>query len=175
MKTIPELDEEAARRRLRRRMSAILRGTFRRLPDLERRICDLRGWVAEVASAAPLCRALDGALHELDSMRRTLADVPAAAGLPAAEPAGAAAAEPLRPASVLAARLQADCEAGGRRLCVLLAMARQIGDLTSERIACVLLCVLERLLWLLRFHAELVEPHAFSRPSGQLQLRVPAF
>lgn len=173
MKTIPELDEEAARRRLRRRMGAILRATFRRLPDLERHICDLRGWMAEVASAAPLCRALDGALHELDSMRRALAEGPAAGAGPAT--AGAAEAETVREPCVLAARLRTDCATCGRRLCVLLALARQTGDLASERIACVLLSVLEKLLWLLRFHAEIVEPQVFPRLSSQLQLQVPAF
>jgi hypothetical protein len=175
-------NDASEQRKLRRRVVSILRATFRQLAELERRMRDLRDWTAVVAGESPFARSLDVALQELELMRRALpARTPAFgrrevfARFPVATAVGARASEAVRRLSALGARLRADCGACGRRLCDLVRTARAIKDAASERIACALLYILEKLLWLLRPHVKADGSQGFPQVSGQLQLRVPAF
>lgn len=170
------------RRRTRQRVAGILRGTFRRMANLEQRMRDLREQMAVFSSESPLCKSLDVALHELDTMRRALADRTPIFGspegfarFPATDPIAMRATVAVRTPSAVAARLRADCEACGRKLCVLLRAARTIKDAASERIACILLHILEKLLWLLKPVSDVIVPKAFPNISSQSQLRASAF
>jgi hypothetical protein len=182
MRSHPGTNDPSERRKLQRRVVSILRAAFRELAELERRMRDLREWTAAVAGESPFARSLDVALHELESTRRMLADRSSAGGrseafarFPVASAMGARASDVVRRLSALAARLRADCGACGRRLCALVRTARAISDAASERIACALLYILEKLVWLLRPHVKVDGSQDFPHTSGQLQLRVSAF
>jgi hypothetical protein len=182
MRNESDKNDDGGRRRMRRKFAGILRGTFRRMASLERRMRDLRERMTAVSDESPFCKSLDVALHELDSMRRALADrTPVFGGtegfarFPATDPIATRAAVAAGTPSAMAARLRAECEACGKRLCVLLQAARAIKDAASERIACVLLHILEKLHWLLLPIADVVVPKAFPRISSQFQLRASAF
>jgi hypothetical protein len=175
MTTKPDHHNVKGQRRVHRRMEGFLRGTATRLADFERGLRELRERTQASEDRLHLGVSLDVALHELGYARRAVASLAdefgePAAGVQAPTPSSAPAGAPRAP-SVLAARLMADCEACGKKACAMLRMARAIKNAATERMACVLLRTFEKLLWLLRIHAEVDARHALTNFSGQIQLR----
>ena len=147
-------------RRLRHRMARVIRRSFLRLGELEAHARKLRERMPEGDGDSPFGRSLDLALQELGRMRLNLSAWASAIGLPGAIRESAHARADTRPKSAawnpakLAALFSAECESCGRRLCSLLQAARECNDTAIERMAGGLLYTLEKLLWILRPHAE---------------------
>ena len=165
--------------RKQRAMVCILRDTIDRLERLEYDIRDFREQMARLTKDTHFCDSLDFELRELGSKRNALTGRASAYGeaddperIPEHPRANSNPPDFGRGPSALAARLRVSSKACAKRLCALVRAARAVRDVESERIACALLHILEKLLCLLWPRAAPVDLNILSRISGQSQLMV---